>query len=94
MTPALPINHVPLQRQKGAPMKYALESLPELIGEREIPEDVMKAATECVAELKWNEDWPRVIALAILAERQRHVTDDGGAIVRRDGVPVCVLKGT
>lgn len=39
----------------------------------DIPDDIMKAANECVAEFRWNNDnrWHMFVARAILAERER-----------------------
>ncbi len=36
------------------------------------PADIMQAANDCVAELRWNEDWPEVIAKALKTERMLH----------------------
>lgn len=39
----------------------------------EIPDDIMKAANECVAQFRWNNDnrWHLFVARAIQAERER-----------------------
>lgn len=44
-----------------------------LDGVTEIPDDIMKAANECVAEFRWNNDnrWHLFVARALLAERER-----------------------
>lgn len=38
-----------------------------------IPDDIMKAANECVSEFRWNNDnrWHLFVARALLAERER-----------------------
>ena len=46
----------------------------------DIPEDIIKAANECVANFRWSNDnqWDRFVAQAILAERNRcaKIADD------------------
>lgn len=36
------------------------------------PTDIMQAANDCVEELRWNENWPEVIAKALQTERMLH----------------------
>lgn len=42
----------------------------------EIPDDIMKAANECVAQFRWNNDnrWHLFVARAIQAERERCIS--------------------
>lgn len=43
----------------------------------EIPDDIMKASNECVAQFRWNNDnrWHLFVARAIQAERERPVPE-------------------
>lgn len=56
----------------------------------EIPDDVMKAANECVSEFRWNNDnrWHLFVARAILAERERcaKVAKDAQAEFANDSI--------
>lgn len=52
----------------------------------EIPEDIMQAANECVAQFRWNNDnqWHLFVARAILAERaeaRRKALDEAATLI-------------
>lgn len=50
-----------------------------------IPDDIMEAARECVASFdsEYEQNWPEIIARAILAERLRHSEETEPSVFNR-----------
>jgi hypothetical protein len=52
---------------------------------KDIPDDIMETARECVASFdsEYEQNWPEIIALAILAERLRHSDEAETSVFNR-----------